>query len=95
MIDCRPFSVSPESGFLAQGANMQVTLEYQSLVVGNHSTDLILHYETGQRLSYTVLLHFRYKQNDGSDFYKVALSCSKLYFCVDISTSLRVGSLTK
>jgi len=45
---CRPFTVSPESGLLAVGANMQISVEYQSLVVGTHHTDMILHYDTGQ-----------------------------------------------
>jgi len=40
--------VSPENGVLAVGANMQITVEYQSMVVGTHSTDMILHYDTGQ-----------------------------------------------
>jgi len=42
--------VSPGSGLLSQGGNMQVTVEYQTLVVGNHSADMILHYDTGQWL---------------------------------------------
>ena len=48
VIGCRPFTVSPESGLLAVGANMQITVEYQSLVVGTHCTDMVLHYNTGQ-----------------------------------------------
>ena len=44
----RPFTVSPDSGLLALGANMQVTVEYQSMVVGAHCTDMMLHYDTGQ-----------------------------------------------
>jgi len=44
---CRPFAVSPESGALSVGEHMQVTVEYQSLVVGTHCTDMVLHYNTG------------------------------------------------
>lgn len=40
--------MSPDNGVLAMGASMQVTVEYQSLVVGAHHTDMILHYDTGQ-----------------------------------------------
>lgn len=47
-IVCRPFTVSPESGLLAVGANMQITVEYQSLVVSTHCADMVLHYDTGK-----------------------------------------------
>jgi len=45
---CRPFTVSPDSGMLSVGGHMQITVEYRSLVVGTHSTDMVLHYDTGQ-----------------------------------------------
>lgn len=45
---CRPFTVSPDSGVVAVGANMQITVEYQSMVVGSHCTEMTLHYQTGQ-----------------------------------------------
>ena len=38
----------PDNGVLAVGANMQITVEYQSMAVGSHQTDMILHYHTGQ-----------------------------------------------
>ena len=38
----------PESGTLSVGDHMQVTVEYQSLVVGSHCTDMVLRYNTGQ-----------------------------------------------
>jgi len=40
--------VSADNGVLAVGANMQMTVEYQSMVVGAHCTDMVLHYDTGQ-----------------------------------------------
>jgi len=40
--------VSPESGMLSVGDHMQVTVEYQSRVVGTHCSDMLLHYNTGQ-----------------------------------------------
>jgi len=43
----RPFSVSPENGDLAVGACMQVTVDYLSAQVGDHSSEMVLHYDTG------------------------------------------------
>ena len=40
--------MSPDSGMLSVGGHMQITVEYRSLVVGTHSTDMVLHYDTGQ-----------------------------------------------
>lgn len=40
--------MSPENGTLSVGDHMQVTVEYQSPVVGTHCTDMVLHYSTGQ-----------------------------------------------
>jgi len=46
--------VSPESGTLSVGERMQVAVEYQSLVVGTHCTDMLLHYSTGRLLSFVI-----------------------------------------
>ncbi|XP_070763174.1 hydrocephalus-inducing protein homolog [Enoplosus armatus] len=44
----RPFSVMPSSGTLDVGEGMQVTVDFNPMIVGDHSKDLLLHYHTGE-----------------------------------------------
>ncbi|KAI3371721.1 hypothetical protein L3Q82_024292, partial [Scortum barcoo] len=44
----RPFSVTPSSGILEVGEGMQVTVDFNPMMVGDYSQDLILHYHTGE-----------------------------------------------
>uniref|UniRef100_A0A8C3T1C3 HYDIN axonemal central pair apparatus protein n=1 Tax=Chelydra serpentina TaxID=8475 RepID=A0A8C3T1C3_CHESE len=43
-----PFSVEPCIGTLGVGKTMQLTVEFQPLEIGDHSKDLIVHYDTGE-----------------------------------------------
>ncbi|XP_074644164.1 hydrocephalus-inducing protein homolog [Tubulanus polymorphus] len=43
-----PFCVSPENGILPVNESMQVTVEFKPMTVGDHGTDLILSYDTGE-----------------------------------------------
>ncbi|EMP25540.1 Hydrocephalus-inducing protein like protein [Chelonia mydas] len=43
-----PFSVEPCIGTLGVGETMQLTVEFQPLEIGDHSKDLIVHYDTGE-----------------------------------------------
>uniref|UniRef100_A0A8C8S7Z5 HYDIN n=1 Tax=Pelusios castaneus TaxID=367368 RepID=A0A8C8S7Z5_9SAUR len=43
-----PFSVEPSIGTLGVGETTQLTVEFQPQETGNHSQDLIVHYDTGE-----------------------------------------------
>nr|XP_025038877.1 hydrocephalus-inducing protein-like [Pelodiscus sinensis] len=43
-----PFSVVPCIGTLGIGETMQLTIEFQPLEIGDHSKDLVVHYDTGE-----------------------------------------------
>ena len=47
---CRPFTVTPEKGTLAVNDSIQITVEFQPLTVGDHSSELIVNFETGENL---------------------------------------------
>ncbi|XP_066439738.1 hydrocephalus-inducing protein homolog isoform X2 [Eleutherodactylus coqui] len=44
----RPFCVEPVSGTLDVGNSMQVVLEFQPLEVGDHTQELLIHYDTDE-----------------------------------------------
>ncbi|CAN2389289.1 axonemal central apparatus assembly [Pristimantis euphronides] len=44
----RPFRVEPVSGTLDVGDSMQVVLEFQPLEVGDHTQELLIHYDTDE-----------------------------------------------
>ncbi|KAM4722980.1 hydrocephalus-inducing protein homolog [Rhinophrynus dorsalis] len=50
----RPFSVDPVSGTLGVGESMQVLVEFQPQAVGDHTQDLIIHYDTGEDIHVTL-----------------------------------------
>ena len=52
--------MSPENGVLSVGASMQITVEYQSMVVGTHGTDMILHYHTGQSFIFLIFISLNF-----------------------------------
>uniref|UniRef100_A0A8D0G7T0 HYDIN/VesB/CFA65-like Ig-like domain-containing protein n=1 Tax=Sphenodon punctatus TaxID=8508 RepID=A0A8D0G7T0_SPHPU len=43
-----PFSVEPCLGTLGVGETTQLTVEFQPQEIGNHSNDLVIHYDTGE-----------------------------------------------
>jgi hydrocephalus-inducing protein len=43
----RPFSVQPEIGTLPVQESMQVTVEYNPQKTGDHHSELVLSYDTG------------------------------------------------
>ncbi|XP_067402985.1 hydrocephalus-inducing protein homolog isoform X1 [Emydura macquarii macquarii] len=43
-----PFSIEPSIGTLGVGETIQLTVEFQPQETGNHSQDLIVHYDTGE-----------------------------------------------
>ncbi|XP_069510876.1 hydrocephalus-inducing protein homolog [Ambystoma mexicanum] len=43
-----PFSVDPSVGTLGIGESMQVIVAFQALQIGDHSDDLVIHYDTGE-----------------------------------------------
>ncbi|XP_078527074.1 hydrocephalus-inducing protein homolog isoform X2 [Lissotriton helveticus] len=43
-----PFSVEPSVGTLAIAESMQVTVAFQAQQIGDHSEDLVVHYDTGE-----------------------------------------------
>ncbi|CAM9158717.1 unnamed protein product, partial [Bubo scandiacus] len=43
-----PFSVEPSIGTLGIGDAMQVTVEFHPLKTGDHSSSLVVHYDTGK-----------------------------------------------
>uniref|UniRef100_A0A8C5X688 HYDIN/VesB/CFA65-like Ig-like domain-containing protein n=1 Tax=Malurus cyaneus samueli TaxID=2593467 RepID=A0A8C5X688_9PASS len=45
---CSPFSVVPAMGTLEVGDFMQVTVEFLPLQIGEYSTSLVVHYDTGE-----------------------------------------------
>lgn len=42
-----PFSVTPDSGRLAIGESLQVHVDFNPINTGDHTTNMILHYDTG------------------------------------------------
>ncbi|XP_069073573.1 hydrocephalus-inducing protein homolog [Pleurodeles waltl] len=45
-----PFSVEPSVGTLAIAESMQVTVAFQAQEIGDHSEDLVVHYDTGENI---------------------------------------------
>ena len=50
LFSSRPFSVSPENGTLAENESMQITLEFNSGSVGDHTGEMVLQYDTGEKI---------------------------------------------
>jgi hypothetical protein len=44
---CRPFTVTPDNGFVPVGESIQINVEFKPTLVGDHSAELVLHYDTG------------------------------------------------
>uniref|UniRef100_A0A8D0AZ48 HYDIN/VesB/CFA65-like Ig-like domain-containing protein n=1 Tax=Salvator merianae TaxID=96440 RepID=A0A8D0AZ48_SALMN len=53
----RPFAVDPSIGTLGTGETTQFTVEFQPEKSGNHSEDLVIHYDTGEYIP-SHYLHF-------------------------------------
>lgn len=48
----RPFTVSPDNGTLAVNDSIQITVEFQPMTVGDHFRELVLHYDTGELVTF-------------------------------------------
>lgn len=51
-----PFFVTPDSGRLAVGESMQIHVDFKALQTGDHSSHMILHYDTGYNILYVFVL---------------------------------------
>ena len=49
----RPFSVTPASAILAVGACMQIHVNFTPKTLGDHTKELLIHYDTGQSYIYS------------------------------------------
>ncbi|KAH1181798.1 hypothetical protein KIL84_005524, partial [Mauremys mutica] len=61
-----PFSVEPCIGTLGVGETMQLTVEFQPLEIGDHSKDLIVHYDTGEFCA-VPCYQLQTQEEDGTD----------------------------
>lgn len=48
LLSDRPFAVSPVSGVIPVNGSLQVTVDFKPLTVGEHSGEIVLHYDAGQ-----------------------------------------------